>query len=162
MEKSCDNCRFTALNNRLDKNCTEFRRKLNIYKHCDKNYSEWQAIEYTCPDCLKVLSECTCLEVKEGIKNDQDKLLVGLMLKGFACPLLELAKVVTFGAKKYGKFNWQKVNKERYQEALARHYMAWLDGEKLDQETNVSHLAHLSFNVLAILYFELNENKNEK
>lgn len=76
-----------------------------------------------------------------GRKFDGDKLEYGLL------PPLALAatvKVLTFGAQKYERDNWQKVpdSKRRYFDALQRHMWAWKQGEQNDQESGINHLAH--------------------
>jgi hypothetical protein len=76
-----------------------------------------------------------------GRKFDGGKLEYGL-LPPFA--LEETVKVLTFGAQKYERDNWQKVpdSKRRYFDALQRHLWAWKKGEQNDNETGINHLAH--------------------
>jgi hypothetical protein len=52
--------------------------------------------------------------------------------------------VLTFGAEKYEPDNWQRVpdSKRRYFDALQRHLWQWKDGEQIDQESGLPHLAH--------------------
>lgn len=56
----------------------------------------------------------------------------------------EVVRVLTVGAKKYARDNWQKVPnaRERYLAAALRHLAAWQRGERLDPETGLPHLAH--------------------
>lgn len=65
-------------------------------------------------------------------------------------------RVLEFGAKKYSRGGWKTVPdaKQRYQAALMRHVAAYLDGEYLDPETHLPHLAHAGCNILFLLYFE--------
>lgn len=53
--------------------------------------------------------------------------------------------VMALGAKKYGPFNWRetKVKASVYIAAAQRHMLQWLDGQTLDPESGVSHLAHV-------------------
>jgi hypothetical protein len=76
-----------------------------------------------------------------GRKFDGGKLEYGL-LPPYA--LEETVKVLTFGAQKYERDNWQKVpdSKRRYFDALQRHMWAWKKGEQLDPESGIHHLAH--------------------
>jgi hypothetical protein len=76
-----------------------------------------------------------------GRKFDGGKLEYGL-LPPYA--LEETVKVLTFGAQKYERDNWQKVpdSKRRYYDALQRHLWAWKRGEELDPESGIHHLAH--------------------
>lgn len=48
------------------------------------------------------------------------------------------------GAKKYGPFNWRKdpVRASDYLDPLLRHIESWSDGEDLDPESKIIHLAH--------------------
>jgi hypothetical protein len=77
--------------------------------------------------------------------------------------LLEVAKVLTFGAEKYGEENWREVAdaQNRYASANLRHSFSHLDGEKLDQETNYSHLAHAICCLLFKLELELEYGDKE-
>lgn len=74
--------------------------------------------------------------------------------------LKEVVKVLEYGAKKYAPDNWQKVEKEKYKEALWRHWVAYNEGEKLDPETGLHHLAHLVCDALFILWFEITGKKD--
>lgn len=69
--------------------------------------------------------------------------------------LREVVKVLDYGAKKYSKDNWQKVEPYEYKKAAFRHWTAYVEGEKNDPETGLSHLAHLACDVLFLLWFEL-------
>ena len=50
------------------------------------------------------------------------------------------------GAEKYGPFNWRDtgVCASTYINAMMRHLNAWRDGENLDPESGISHLAHIA------------------
>jgi hypothetical protein len=73
----------------------------------------------------------------------------------------ETVKVLTFGAKKYGPNNWQKVEDahNRYYAALMRHIVAYKNGELYDQESKLSHLAHAMCNLIFLA--ELQEWPND-
>lgn len=76
-----------------------------------------------------------------GRKFDGNKPQYGLL------PPLALratVDVLTFGAEKYVPDNWKFVpdSKRRYFDALQRHLWAYKDGEKIDPESNMHHLAH--------------------
>lgn len=76
-----------------------------------------------------------------GRKFDSNKLEYGLLPP---LALKETVKVLTFGAQKYERDNWQRVpdSKRRYFDALQRHLWAWKQGEQIDQESGLPHLAH--------------------
>lgn len=50
------------------------------------------------------------------------------------------------GSKKYGPFNWRKtgVCATTYVNAILRHLNAWREGEDNDQESGITHLAHIA------------------
>ena len=90
-----------------------------------------------------------------GKKFDQDRpdwsLLPLNLLSG-------VVKVLTFGAKKYARDNWMHVPdaKNRYSAALMRHFAAWQSGEKVDEETGLSHLHHIGCCLVFLIWFEEN------
>lgn len=70
--------------------------------------------------------------------------------------LEEIVKVLEFGARKYARDNWKHVEggEQRYQAAAFRHLIAYNQGEKVDQETGLSHLAHAGCCLLFLLSLE--------
>lgn len=52
--------------------------------------------------------------------------------------------VLTFGANKYDIDNWKYVpdSRRRYFDAMQRHVWAWKEGEQIDEESGMHHLAH--------------------
>jgi hypothetical protein len=93
----------------------------------------------------------------QGIKYDNGKPEYGL-LPPFA--LEEVAKVLTFGAAKYDRENWRKLDdiERRYFDAAQRHVWAIKRGETHDPESNLHHLAHSITCLLFLLELELNSN----
>lgn len=64
----------------------------------------------------------------------------------------EVAKVRMYGTKKYGDSeNWRKVEPRRYINALYRHLIAYVEGEEIDSESGLSHLAHMACNISFLL-----------
>lgn len=54
--------------------------------------------------------------------------------------------VLAHGAKKYGEFNWRTgpaISLPEYLSAMTRHILAIQDGEYIDPESNLPHLAHI-------------------
>ena len=89
-----------------------------------------------------------------GLKFDSEKIQMELLPSE---SLYEIAKVLTFGAKKYASWNWTKgISYSRLVGAAMRHLLAWKDGEDKDSESNISHLAHLGCCVLFLLWMEKN------
>jgi len=89
-----------------------------------------------------------------GIKFDNGKPRLAEMIIDFTIPMEELCKVWEFGANKYEKSNWKKVDngKDRYTNAMLRHLLAE-EKEMYDDESTYLHAAHIAFNALARLYF---------
>ena len=86
-----------------------------------------------------------------GLKFDQGKTRFGLLVPEF---VRAVAEIVTFGAAKYAPNNWQHVESERYVDALLRHIYAWLEGEQVDQESHLHHLAHAACNIMFLMWKE--------
>lgn len=89
---------------------------------------------------------------KDGIKADDGKIEWNLIsLK----ELEPMVRVLMFGAKKYSKDNWQKVQdgKTRYYNALMRHLSSYAAGELIDSESGESHLAHALCNLYFLNWF---------
>ena len=64
----------------------------------------------------------------------------------------KVVKVIELGASKYGKDNWKNVTDlDRLYDACIRHLVEWKKGEKYDQESHYSHLAHAVTNILFLL-----------
>jgi len=79
--------------------------------------------------------------------------------------LREVAKVFTYGANKYGEFNYSgKGEVLRYIDALQRHSNQFLTGEDID-ESNIHHLACVAANALmaldGILTGNIIDNRNK-
>ena len=60
--------------------------------------------------------------------------------------LEQTAWVHKLGSEKYGPYNWRKtgVCATTYVSAIMRHLNAWRDGEDLDPESGISHIAHIA------------------
>lgn len=106
-----------------------------------------------------VITHANC----EGIKHDETK--VPLDLLPFDA-LEEVAKVLNFGATKYGRRNWEKgMAWSRLLAATLRHLFAWSMRKGPDEETNLSHLAHAACCVLFLLSYEIryigNDDRHE-
>ncbi len=70
-------------------------------------------------------------------------------------PLVEVAKVYGFGAKKYAKRNWERgYDWSLSYSALQRHLHAFWGGEEIDPESGLQHLAHAVFHCLALIEWQ--------
>ena len=109
-----------------------------------------------CDNCKKAIKDngMTYKVVEDFMKWDKDKLKYNLV-PPFA--LKELAKVLTYGAKKYKPNNWRKINNpDRYIDALYRHLEAWRAGEEIDKESGLLHLSHALTNIVFLLELKYN------
>jgi len=89
------------------------------------------------------------------VKDDALKIRTDLLP---ASALMEVATVLTFGARKYGAGNWRKTpSRARYLAALLRHLFARMGGERIDRESNCPHLAHVAACALFLVSCEVEE-----
>jgi len=91
-----------------------------------------------------------------GTKADAQKLRPTLLPPD---AIIEVIKVLEFGARKYAVDNWQHVPDayQRYEDAGFRHRLARLRGEELDPESGLHHLAHEACCILFQLWFKVRE-----
>ena len=69
--------------------------------------------------------------------------------------LVKIAEVLAFGAQKYSSHQWRSgIEWQRLLDAALRHLLAFNDGQDIDEETGLSHLAHLGCCVMFLLEFE--------
>ncbi len=70
--------------------------------------------------------------------------------------LLEVAKVLDFGAKKYSPSGWRSGGQwSRHMNSTMRHLLWYIAGQRLDPETGLSHLAHAACDILFLLDYEV-------
>lgn len=66
------------------------------------------------------------------------------------------AQVFSFGAEKYGDYNWAKgINYSRLHGALRRHLAAWARGIDADEESGLSHLGHASCCLQMLIWMQI-------
>lgn len=81
--------------------------------------------------------------------------------------LHEVARVMEFGAVKYGYNNWENgMNWSRYLDAAMRHIVKWwrcklAGGSEHDDESGLHHLAHAACDVLFLLAYVLRGIAND-
>ena len=97
------------------------------------------------------------MSTEKGVKLDDGKHRLDLVLSDFAEALWSVGDVGTYGANKYTDKGWQEVSNgiERYGNAMLRHYLNYRKGVICDAESGLSHLAHMAWNALAILQLHL-------
>ncbi len=96
------------------------------------------------------------MATESGVKLDAGKSRPGLILRTMHYGITQVFKVADFGAAKYTADGWIKVPdlEARYSEALLRHIMAFLGGERVDPESGLHHLAHVAWGCLALMTAE--------
>jgi hypothetical protein len=89
-----------------------------------------------------------------AIKHDTGKPKMSLLPPR---AVAEVGCVLTYGADKYGEYNWADGGMEwsRLWSAAMRHMLAWLDGSDYDRESDLNHLAHAATNLLFLLEYQL-------
>lgn len=89
-----------------------------------------------------------------GVKHDQGKPMMSLLDSDW---LLDVARVLTFGAKKYAAHNWRNGLKvSKILDAIGRHQAAINKGEDIDPESGLPHSAHLSCEVMFLHWTIIN------
>lgn len=92
--------------------------------------------------------------MSKGIKHDQEKPRLDLLPYE---ALEQVAKVLTFGASKYGKANWSNgIEHSRLLAAAMRHLGKYSEGENVDPESGLPHIAHATCNLVFLLWMSKN------
>lgn len=90
--------------------------------------------------------------VNEAVKADSKKPCMALLPSS---ALVAITQVLDFGALKYDAHNWRKgMDWSRLLSAMMRHITAFNDGEDVDAESGLSHLAHAGCCILFLLEYE--------
>lgn len=91
--------------------------------------------------------------------NQEVKADAGKPRPSLAHPSLVMAvtQIREYGCKKYhDPENWREVEQQRYRDALYRHWLAYLNGEKTDPESGMPHLWHMACNLDFLIEREAN------
>lgn len=90
---------------------------------------------------------------EQGVKYDTGKPIIGAIPPHAE---LAVARVMTFGAQKYARDNWRKIDDipTRYMDAALRHLNAIRRGETVDPESGEHHLAHAACCIMFMLDVE--------
>jgi hypothetical protein len=90
-----------------------------------------------------------------GTRHNTGKLRYSLLPPNV---LLEVIKVLEMGATKYGESNWKKgLPYSEIINSLERHLGQFKLLQDTDEESKLSHIAHLVANGIFLLYFILND-----
>ena len=94
---------------------------------------------------------------QDEAKHDQGKPRPTLVPVGL---IDAVTAVREHGCKKYhDPENWKQVEPQRYRDALYRHWLAYLRGEKIDLESGLPHLWHLVCNAAFLIEMEGADNE---
>ena len=89
--------------------------------------------------------------MNEALKDDSGKVRLDLLP---VASLWDVARVYTYGAGKYAPDNWRKgMDWSRVYAAILRHLFRFWNGEDIDPESDLPHLAHAAFGVLTLLEY---------
>lgn len=99
--------------------------------------------------------ELKVFDLEQKAKADSGKPKLTLVPRQI---IFDIAKIREYGNDKYpegGPDNWKHVSKERYRDALYRHFMAYLDDPNgVDSESGLPHLWHMACNVAFLCEME--------
>ena len=88
----------------------------------------------------------------EGVKYDGGKPSVSMISTR---AIMEEAKVMNYGEQKYDRDNWRKgMDWTRLIDAAFRHIYAFNEGESIDEESGLHHLAHARCCLAFLLEYE--------
>ncbi|GEM_PF-2681872 len=114
------------------------------------------------PDCASCDQITKHTHEKEislgGLKYDSEKPPISLVPSE---AIVEIAKVLGFGARKYAAHNWRKgILYSRLISAAQRHLLDFNSGKDKDEESGLSHIAHALCCLVFISTFET-ENRSD-
>jgi len=78
-------------------------------------------------------------------------------------PIFMVGEVMRLGIRKYGLTNWRHdpISASVYYNAAMRHLLSWWDGENLDSESQLPHLAHAVACLMIMLDARLSDDLND-
>lgn len=103
------------------------------------------------------------MEPGKAAKFDANKTRVDLLPIG---PLMLIAEVLTFGAKKYAANSWREGTTAEWGRtygSVLRHLFSWWSGEDNDPQTGKSHLAHAATQLMILMeHVQHNKDKDDR
>ena len=125
--------------------------------------TEHSATYKRCPKCngtgeiLRDIEDIERAEAWEAMNKQEAKADAGKPRPTLVpVSLIEaVASIREYGVAKYhDPDNWKKVEPQRYRDAMFRHWLAYLKGEKLDPESGLPHLHHCACNLAFLIETE--------
>lgn len=106
-------------------------------------------------DHIKEEHSKTKATTEGGLKYDSEKPPIALVPTE---AILEIARVLQFGARKYSAHNWRNgISYSRLISAALRHILAFNRGEDSDGESGLSHISHALCCLVFLSTFEANQ-----
>lgn len=87
-----------------------------------------------------------------GKKNDANKLRPSLLPWESLQAVIE---VMAHGEKKYGSENWRSVDPQRYRDALARHVISYMSGDRYDDDADVPTICLIAANAMILISLDV-------
>lgn len=176
LEKNCKNCYFSTVMEKPCMGCEDddgvFRNWLpdsfnpdKLKGTCDncKHYDAENDEHYDahCTDCHIMstgwLSNWQPIEPEQSAKADSGKPRPTLVPTSL---IRAVTAIREYGCQKYhDPENWRKVEPQRYQDALYRHWLAYLEGEVDDPESGLPHIWHCACNIAFLIEMEVQDEK---
>lgn len=127
-------------------------------KRACNNCKYWENGEYhtTCVTC-RIGSDWKPSESVRAVRDQEAKADAGKPRPTLVPPSLirAVTAIREYGCQKYhDPENWRKVEPQRYQDALYRHWLAYLEGEVDDPESGLPHIWHCACNIAFLIEME--------
>lgn len=134
-----------------------------VPKTVKKEFGTFNILQCTCDRCngtgeiLRDIEDIEREEAWEAMNKQEAKADAGKPRPTLVpVSLIEVvAGVREYGVAKYkDPDNWKRAEPERYRDAMFRHWLAYLKGEKLDPESGLPHLHHCACNLAFLIEME--------
>ena len=84
----------------------------------------------------------------KAMRFNTDKLPISMVMEAIHA-IEGAASVLSFGAKKYERSNWQKgLDKNEIIDSMMRHLLTYMSGEEIDEDSGCNHLDHILCNAI--------------
>ena len=119
------------------------------------------------PEEFEAKAKAFMRQASEESKDTNPKDAIGtkkVPMSGLPAPvLMECGLVKLHGDLKHGSYNWRDagVRSSVYYDACLRHLMAWWEGEDLDPDSGIHHLAHAITGLSVVRDSQIQGNCND-
>lgn len=158
------NCNFCPIASRVDGIISTEVECVDWVQNHPKEAADLMGYELIMEESSQDLSEIK-QDSKQGLSDATDAKADSGKPRPTLVPvsLMEAVTAVReYGCAKYhDPENWRQVEPQRYRDALYRHWLAYLRGEKTDPESGLPHLWHLACNAAFLIEMEESHEKEE-